>query len=262
MTDRIPPWSPYEGRTSLVSDGRTALTAAFADVVRVRAGFASHELPEIFSAPADDGENDAARDLVRHDAEHMTRMFVNGRIATFARPLGGGDVVAISPTAWEIDDPLNRFATGALNLDHWSEIESPPSHRIFIDRPQFDEWLAGLKPLGFLTSRQVEEIVDPQLRAQRAVAERRWKSELPQSASLESDKSYNKQGAGDPPGVGPLLLTVSEVSELIGRSTSTIYADVKKGAFPEGIKLGSSTRWKKTEVLAWIEEQAGKRGDR
>ena len=246
----------------MVSDGRTALTAAFAGVVRVRAGFASHELPEIFSAPADDGENDAARDLVRLDAEHMTRMFVIGRIATFARPLGGGDVVAISPTAWEIDDPLNRFATGALNLDHWSEIESPPSHRIFIDRPQFDEWLAGLKPLGFLTSRQVEEIVDPQLRAQRAVAERRWKSELPQSASLESDKSYNKQGAGDPPGVGPLLLTVSEVSELIGRSTSTIYADVKKGAFPEGIKLGSSTRWKKTEVLAWIEEQAGKRGDR
>ena len=246
----------------MVSDGRTALTAAFADVVRVRAGFASHELPEIFSAPADDGENDAARDLVRHDAEHMTRMFVNGRIATFARPLGGGDVVAISPTAWEIDDPLNRFATGALNLDHWSEIESPPSHRIFIDRPQFDDWLAGLKPLGFLTSRHVEEIVDPQLRAQRAVAERRSKSELPQSASLESDKSHNKQGAGDPPGVGPLLLTVSEVSELIGRSTSTIYADVKKGAFPEGIKLGSSTRWKKTEVLAWIEEQAGKRGDR
>lgn len=262
MPDRISPWSPYEGRISVVSDGRTALTAGFADVVRVRAGFASYELPGIFSAPADDDENDAARDLVRHDAEHMTRMFVNGRITTFARPLGGGDVVGISPTAWEIDDPLNRFATGALNLDRWWEIEAPPTHRIFIDRQQFDEWLAGLKPLGFLTNRQVEEIIDPQLRAQRALAERRSKSELPQSASPESDSPHNKQGAGDPPGVGPLLLTVSEVGELIGRSSSTIYADVKKGAFPEGIKLGSSTRWKKPEVLAWIEEQAAKRGDR
>lgn len=262
MPERIPPWSPYEGRTALISDGRTALTAAFADVVRVRAGFASHELPEIFSAPADDGENDAARDLVSLDAEHMTRMFVIGRIATFARPLGGGAVVGISPTAWEIDDTLNRFATGALNLDRWWEIGAPPTHRIFIDRQQFNEWLASLKPLGFLTNRQVEEIVDPQLRAQRAVAERRLKSELPQSASLESTIFYNKQGVGDPPGVGPLLLDVSEVSELIGRSNSTIYADVKKGAFPEGIKLGSSTRWKKTEVLAWVEEQAAKRGDR
>lgn len=260
MPDRNSPWPPYEGRTSLVSDGRSALTAALADVVRVRAGFASHELPEIFSAPADDGENDAARDLIRHDAEHMTRMFVNGRITTFARPLDGGDVVGISPTAWEIDDPLNRFATGALNLDRWWEIESPPTHRIFVDRQQFDEWLAGLKPLGFLTSRQVEEIVDPQLRAQRAVAERRMKSELPQSASLESTVSHSKQDAGDPPGVCPLLLDVSE--EMIGRSNSTIYADVKKGAFPEGIKLGSSTRWMRTEVLAWIEEQAAKCGDR
>ena len=246
----------------MVSSGRIALTAAFADVVCVRAGFPSHQLSEIFSAPLDDGENDAARDLVRHDAEHMTRMFVNGRIDTFARPLGGGDVVGIPPTVWEIDDPLNRFATGALNLDRWWEIESPPTHRIFIDRQQFDEWLAALKPLGFLTNRQVEEVVDPQLRAKRAVAEQRLKSELPQSASLESTGSESKQGAGDPPGVGPLLLAVSEVSELIGRSNSTIYADVKKGAFPEGIKLGSSTRWKRTEVLAWIEEQAAKRGDR
>lgn len=246
----------------MVSSGRIALTAAFADVVCVRAGFPSHQLSEIFSAPLDDGENDAARDLVRHDAEHMTRMFVNGRIDTFARPLGGGDVVGIPPTVWEIDDPLPRFATGALNLDLWPEPGTSPTHHIFVDRHQFDEWLAALKPLGLLTNRQIDEIVDPQLRAQRAVAERSLNSEDLQSVELGSAEARNNQAAADPPGVGPLLLSVDQVSHLIGRSTSTIYADVKKGAFPEGIKLGSSTRWRKTEVLAWVEEQAVKRGDR
>ncbi len=246
----------------MISSGRIALTAAFSDLVRVRAGFPSHERPEIFSALPDDGENDAARDLVRLDAEHMARMFAYGRIATSVRPLGGGDVVGIPPAAWEIDDPLPRFAIGSLNLDLWSEPEAPPTHHIFVDRHQFDDWLAALKPLGFLTNRQVDEVVDPQLRAQRAVAERRLQSEDVQSVEFGSAGSRNNQTAADPPGIGPLLLSVEQVSDLIGRSNSTIYADVKKGAFPEGIKLGSSTRWKKSEVLAWVEEQAAKRGDR
>ena len=246
----------------MVSSGRIALTAAFADVVSVRAGFPPHELAEIFSAPIDDGENDAARDLVRLDAEHMARMFALGRIATFARPIGGGDVVGIPHTAWEIDDPLPRFATGALNLDLWPEPDASHTHNIFVDRYQFDEWLAALKPLGFLSNRQIDEIIDPQLRAQRAVAERQLKGESLQSVEFGTAEICNDHTTAVPPGVGPLLLSVDQVSDLIGRSTSTIYADVKKGSFPEGIKLGSSTRWKKSEVLAWVEEQAAKRGDR
>ena len=75
MTDIILPWSPYEGRNSIFSHGRKALTAAFADAVRTRAGFEPQELPEIFAAAEDDGENDAARDLVRLDAEHLARTF-------------------------------------------------------------------------------------------------------------------------------------------------------------------------------------------
>ena len=38
--------------------------------------------------------------------------------------------------------------------------------------------------------------------------------------------------------------------------------DEKKGVFPERLKLGSSSRWRKDEVLAWIEEQSAKRGGR
>ncbi|MXO48626.1 AlpA family phage regulatory protein [Erythrobacter vulgaris] len=64
-----------------------------------------------------------------------------------------------------------------------------------------------------------------------------------------------------PPGVGPEFLTVKEVSTLVGRSRSSIYEDEKKGQFPERVKIGASSRWAKSEVLAWIAEQATKRGE-
>ena len=129
---------------------------------------------------------------------------------------------------WELDDPLHRFATGALNLEHWADPEAPPTHRIFVDEVQFDEWLATLKPLGPLTARQVEEIVNPQLRAARAAAARRVKSE---PSVFPGDNALPKAAASEPPGVGPLLLTVEQVSKLIGRSVSSIYGDRRKGCF-------------------------------
>ncbi len=241
----------------MVSAGRKALTSAFAELVVSRQGFLPYELPDIFAAPVDEAENDAARDLVRLEVEHMTRMFANGRLTSFARPLGGGEVVAIRPQLWELDDPLPRFATGALNLEHWADASAEPTHRIFVDSEDFDSWLAKLKPLGPLTNRQVEEIIDPQLRAARSVARR----------TVERDHEQPELGerggtqAASPPGVGPELLSVEEVSALIGRSRSSIYADEKNGRFPEPLKIGSSARWIKSEVLAWIAEQAAKRGE-
>lgn len=253
----IPPWSPYEGRLSLVSKGRKALTAAFADVVQCRAGFPSYELPEIFAAPQDEGENDAARDLVRLDAEHLARMFANGRLATFARPLGGGEVVGVDAVLWELDDPLYRFATGAFNLTQWADTEARPTHRIFVDTAQFDEWLAALTPPGPLTNRQIEEIVDPRLRAARAVAAR--KVGTAQRGSPAQGPQYT--APADPPGVGPVLLSIREVKNLIAKSESWIQQHARDGEFPKQLKLGSSARWKLSEVQAWIEEQADKRGE-
>lgn len=243
----------------MVSKGWKSLTAAFADLVQSRAGLPSYELPEIFAAPRDGGENDAARDLVQLNAEHLARMFANGRLATFARPLAGGEVVGVHASRWELDDPLPRFATGAFNLNQWADPDSPQTHRIFVDDAQFDEWLAALMPLGPLTDRQIDAIIDPQLRAAHAIAARKINSVTEVKVKVgESPKAVSS----DPPGVGPVLLTVEEVSQLIGRSVSTIYGDEKKGAFPERLKLGSSSRWRKDEVLGWIEEQSAKRGGR
>ena len=89
-------------------------------------------------------------------------MFAIGKLDTFGRPLGGGEVVTIPMAHWELDDPLPRFATGAFNLKQWWEASAELTHRIFVDTKQFDRWLASLKPLGPLTNRQVEAILDPQ----------------------------------------------------------------------------------------------------
>ncbi len=193
----------------MVSGGRRTLTSAFADLVVSRQGFQSYELPEIFAAPEDEGENDAARDLVRLEAEHLSRMFANGRLNSFVRPLGGGEVTAIAPELWEIDDSLPRFATGALNLEHWADYSADPTHRVFVDVQQFDSWLANLKPLGPLSNRQIEEIVDPHLRAVRSVARR---SLDPEIEHADRPMKRDMQRASAPLGVGPEFLTVQEVS--------------------------------------------------
>ena len=98
-----------------------------------------------------------------------------------------------------------------------------------------------------------------QLRAARVVAARRVN--LGPTVKAGSGE-LRIAASSDPPGVGPMLLSIDEVSELIGRSQSSIYEDEKKGVFPERLKLGSSSRWRKDEVLAWIEEQSAKRGGR
>ncbi len=224
--------------------------------MRCRTGFPPSELPDIFEAPHDGGENDAVRDLVRLDAEHMARAFATGKLDTFGRPLGGGEVVAIPMGHWELDDPLPRFATGALNLERWWETSTEPTHRIFVDAKQFDRWLFSLQPLGPLINRQVEAIVDPQKRAARAMA-REVAGNAPSQATLDEDQSQLPSG---PPGVGPFLMTLDEVCDLTRRSSTTIYTDMGKGIFPEPIKLGSSSRWLQSEVLAYIAEQAAKRG--
>lgn len=255
MSKAIHPWSPYEGRTDYVSSGRKTLTSAFADLVRCRAGFPPTELPEIFRAPEDDGENDAARDLVRLNAELFAHLFATAKLVSFARPLGGGEVVALSEELWEIDDPLPRFATGAFNFDRWWDADTEPTHRIFVDAKQFDHWLADLKPLGPLTNLQVEAIVDPQIRAVRSASIQASTNKIDQGM-LEDHESGP---VPDPPGVGPALMTLKEVCDLTRRKSSTIYSDMNKGIFPEAVKLGSSSRWLKAEVLAYIAEQAGKR---
>jgi predicted DNA-binding transcriptional regulator AlpA len=250
----ITPWSPYSEQAQATSAGRRTLIESFGDLVRVQQGFHPHELPEIFAAPQDEGDNDACRHLVTMDAAFLTAQFVRGRIATFARALGGGEVVPIMASMWEIDDPLPRMATCAFNLEPWADAEAPPTHRIFVDSADFDEWLASLNSPDRLSNRELEAALDPQLRAARAVAARRVKTALePQGQSFEGDAGVSFSQSLS---VGDELLTRPEVEALVKLGRSAIYAKIKDDGFPDNIMLGGRAVWRKSEVMAWVEEKA------
>ena len=252
----IPPWSPYAARTSLPSAGRITLTSAFGQVIDARHGIPSHELPETFAAPDDDGWNDACRDQIRLEAETMTEAFISGRMTTYARPLGGGDILLLPAAKWELDDPLPRFATGVLNLERWSDHKASPSHRVFVNSDQFDDWLAGLPDHGPLSDWQIENSVDPRLRAARSVAARTG----PHSTFAAERQLEPKVSPVEPAGVGPVMLTIREVSAIVGLKQSTIYAKIRSAGFPKQSKLFSASRWEKQEVEDWLRTQAAKRG--
>lgn len=255
MATAFKPWSPYEGRTTIVCAGHTTLTSAFADVVLIGTDFEAHELCEIFAAAEDEGTNDAARDMVGLEAEFLAQTFASGRLGTFARPLGGGEVVTLAAHYWNLDDPLPRFATGVLNLEHWSDHDAPPTHRLFVNTEEFEVWLAALKPPRAPTDREIAEHFDPSLRAARSIARRSVAQTVAGSAP-----SRIAALPADPPGVGPRYLSMKEVSKMIGRSPSSIYEYINNGTFPEQIKFGASSRWSLSEVETWVAEQAAKRG--
>ena len=52
------------------------------------------------------------------------------------------------------------------------------------------------------------------------------------------------------------LITIKEVSTLIGFKRPTIYKYIKEKGFPKPIKLGSrASRWSYNQVMEWIEKQ-------
>lgn len=236
------------------------LVAAFGDLVRVQRDFKRHELPEIFAAPVDEGENDICRLMVALDAELLAAQFVRGKIATFARPLGGGKVVAVEPALWEIDDPLPRVATGAFSLEQWADPEAPATHRILVDAPGFDMWLVQIEPPGALDDAEIDAINDPRLRAARSLAAK-VKSARRQRKQVEAQDCQDlRQAPSSPSQAG--LITIKDVRELTKLGRSTIYRLMDDGSFPNPKKIGRSVRWPKTVIDEWVAAQGEGDGSR
>ena len=48
------------------------------------------------------------------------------------------------------------------------------------------------------------------------------------------------------------LITLDEVESITGFKSSYIYARIQKGLFPQPVKIGTSSRWKFSEVQNWV----------
>ena len=61
------------------------------------------------------------------------------------------------------------------------------------------------------------------------------------------------------PAFPPALFGFAPLSHYVGFGRSRIYQLIGAGKFPKPIKLGKSSRWLKTEIDAWIQQQAAQR---
>ena len=55
------------------------------------------------------------------------------------------------------------------------------------------------------------------------------------------------------------LLLDYEAAELLGRSRAKFRADVRAGRLPQPVRDGNMTRWRMTELLAYIERLTAER---
>lgn len=252
----ILPWGPYSMDDTTISMENRSLVSVFGELVAFQAEFAPWELPDIFAAAHDEGENDACKRIVSMQAELLASQFAKGTIRTFARQFGGGSATLMPAEQWEIDDPLPRFATGVFSLDQWNNPSAEPTHRIFVNAAEFDAWLAKLSPPGELNQADLDVLADPQLRAKRSVAaqkKRRTRKSAPESDQPNGDTRSSETQAS-------LLLTMTEVRQLTRLGRNTIYTMMERGEFPKPIRRGRSVRWLKSKIEAWVAKLAAEQG--
>ena len=53
----------------------------------------------------------------------------------------------------------------------------------------------------------------------------------------------------------PELITVKQVSVILGISIPSVWRNARTGNIPAPIKVGGATRWRASEIVAWIEAQ-------
>jgi predicted DNA-binding transcriptional regulator AlpA len=50
-----------------------------------------------------------------------------------------------------------------------------------------------------------------------------------------------------------LLVDIRGLSQLLSRSTASLWRDESAGRLPAGLRIGSSKRWRVSEIIAWTE---------
>ncbi len=55
-------------------------------------------------------------------------------------------------------------------------------------------------------------------------------------------------------GTAPIMMTADEIATCLGISSRTVWRLKAKGDLPKSVKIGRAVRWRKSDILAWIEQ--------
>lgn len=71
----------------------------------------------------------------------------------------------------------------------------------------------------------------------------------------DSDDNESLKGVtADSLGTAPLMMTADEIATCLGISSRTVWRLKAKGDLPKPVKLGRAVRWRKSDILQWIEQ--------
>lgn len=75
--------------------------------------------------------------------------------------------------------------------------------------------------------------------------------------TLAAPQNHLTPKTGELPAISAIerLLPLPEVKSRTGFKSSFLYQLIKSGKFPAPVKIGTSSRWRESEIQAWIHNQ-------
>lgn len=235
------PWQLYREGRQIRSAGRTLLSHAFSNYMALFDGIGPMEIASAF----DNAGNADDRDLIEREIHFLAKIFVEGRIRTFARLAGGGDPIELPASAWELDDAVPRFATASLNVDQPHNSSAAATHWIFVDTNQWDTAMDGLRDSRLpwtddWDNAEVEPSEPPAIAVVHSGSELGGPNDGPTRSAPEPWRNE--------------ILSIDAVISATGLKRSTIYAKIAAGSFPRQIAIhGTRTGWRRGHVQDWLD---------
>lgn len=257
------PWQPYLEHQPVSSTG-ISLVEAFGKMVQAEWSLHSFELFEALGETEETGDGEIPVSvIVQICARSFQEAVLEGKLQTSARPLAGGEPIALKPLHWEIDNPIPRMASGCLNLNDWCDVLAAPTHRIFVNRKDFDAFLSSL-----MTQDEIYEAAGASAHPKKPTAETTSATTSPIANKLVREQQATRGATAASEGVPPAsfrpaqqveetILRRPEVLSRIGVSQSTLDNMVKAGTFPKQIQLSSrAVGWYASQIADWMENRA------
>jgi prophage regulatory protein len=226
------PRRPYLMTDWPQSDGRTFLAHAFSFFCGIEWGMSFEEIDAAFDPhSACDGR---IRQQIMGAVQNFGRVFQQGRITTYARPIGGGTPKPLSKEMWELDDFGWRFGASAIDPSDPFNPDAAPTHWIFVNTDQFDEILGLVQG-------------DPPAQA------KDWESSSADARPPQIPETPRPLATED------RYLRKAEVLKLVPFSRSTLDDRVRRGLFPKSQNLGGGiVAWWLPDILEWMRDKGGR----